>query len=143
MVVFLKKRLNKDGYEEITLGACEQGRTSVKVHRLVATMFVPNSDPLHNTDVNHKDFNRQNNNYYNLEWVSHRDNVHYSRDNGRHNGVHCGAKNGRARLDENIVRTIRKQLNMGVRCCDIARLYDVGWSTVHNIKTNNTWKGVN
>lgn len=139
----LKKRLNRDGYEEVTLGAFNQGRTSVRVHRLVASVFIPNPDPIHNTDVNHKDFNRQNNDYRNLGWMSHRDNVAYSRLNGRHDGAHGGTQNGRARLDENEVKEIRKKLRAGVRCSDIARLYDIGWSTVYNIKINNTWKGVN
>ena len=43
------------------------------IHRLVAMMYVPN--PLNLPQVNHKDKNRQNNCYTNLEWVSVQNNM--------------------------------------------------------------------
>lgn len=46
------------------------------VHRLVAKAFVPGY--FDGADVNHKDFNRQNNRVNNLEWVTRRDNLKYS-----------------------------------------------------------------
>ena len=46
------------------------------VHRLVAKAFVPGY--FDGADVNHKDFNRQNNRVDNLEWVTRRDNLKYS-----------------------------------------------------------------
>lgn len=48
------------------------------VHRLVATMFIPNDDPIWKTEVNHKDFDRLNNIVTNLEWTSHQENVQHS-----------------------------------------------------------------
>lgn len=41
-------------------------------HRLVAMHCIDNADNL--SDVNHKDGDKTNNHYSNLEWVSHRDN---------------------------------------------------------------------
>ena len=41
------------------------------VHRLVASMFVPNPDPEAFTVVNHKDGNKHNNHFENLEWTDH------------------------------------------------------------------------
>lgn len=55
---------------------------NVGVHILVAKAFVPNPENL--DEVNHKDFNRSNPRWDNLEWISHRDNVKYSRDAGRY-----------------------------------------------------------
>lgn len=49
------------------------------VHRLVAQAFIPNPDNL--PCVNHKDYNRQNNDVSNLEWISYRDNNLYSLPN--------------------------------------------------------------
>ena len=52
---------NGKGYRRIRI----QGKT-FKVHRLVATAFIPNPDNL--PYVLHKDGNRENNVYTNLEW---------------------------------------------------------------------------
>lgn len=41
-----------------------------KIHRLVAEYFVANSDPENKIYVNHKDGNKHNNYYENLEWVT-------------------------------------------------------------------------
>jgi hypothetical protein len=48
------------------------------VHRLVARAFIPNPNNLE--CVNHKDYNRQNNDIENLEWCTRTYNVLYSRD---------------------------------------------------------------
>ena len=46
------------------------------VHRLVARFFIPN--PLNRRCVNHKDGNKANNHFSNLEWCTHRQNaLHY------------------------------------------------------------------
>jgi hypothetical protein len=45
------------------------------VHRLVAEMFIPN--PANLKTVNHKDFNKINNNVENLEWASYLDQAHH------------------------------------------------------------------
>lgn len=43
------------------------------VHRLVAEAFIPNPDNL--PEINHKDGNRSNNNFWNLEWCTHSTNM--------------------------------------------------------------------
>ena len=58
---------NGKGYRRVRL----QGKT-FKVHRLVAEAFVPNPDNL--PYVLHKDGNRENNNYTNLEWSARQSN---------------------------------------------------------------------
>lgn len=71
--------LNKDGYYQIPFITSEGYWSTTGHHRLVALAYVPNDDPINKTEVNHKDYNRKNNHPDNLEWVSHRDNVLYSR----------------------------------------------------------------
>lgn len=64
----LRPRVNPNGYEIATLYD-EYGRPhQVSVHRLVATAFLPNSDP--SLVVDHLDYNKTNNNVRNLEWVT-------------------------------------------------------------------------
>lgn len=51
-----------------------------KVHRLIAKTFIPN--PLNLPQVNHKDGNKLNNNYLNLEWCTQQQNTQHAYDNG-------------------------------------------------------------
>lgn len=63
---------NKDGYLRVNLSRNNRKR-NFSVHRLVATMFIPNPDNL--PEVDHIDRNRQNNCVENLRWVSKQQNV--------------------------------------------------------------------
>jgi hypothetical protein len=51
-------------------------RYNVRIHQLVATIFLPN--PNNYLIVHHKDNNRENNNILNLEWVTHTQNINFS-----------------------------------------------------------------
>lgn len=72
---FLKPRITMDGYERVCL--CEDGkRYEYRIHRLVAEAFLQNPNNL--PQVNHKDFDRRNNNLDNLEWCTNYENSQYS-----------------------------------------------------------------
>lgn len=74
----VKSRLAfKDKYLKVSLGAGSAGRTKPKrVHRLVALHFVDGYKPgLH---VNHKDGNRLNNRFDNLQWTTQAENNRHS-----------------------------------------------------------------
>jgi len=74
----LKPYIRKDGYAQVSL--CNKGKAEAYlVHRLVATHFLKKNDE--SFVVNHKDGNRLNNHYSNLEWVSQRENVCHSCSN--------------------------------------------------------------
>lgn len=77
---------NHDGYSVVAL-RCSSGWRSVGVHRLVATAFIPKENE-GDLEVNHIDFNRQNNCFSNLEWVSHLENVSHSRKAGRYKSLY-------------------------------------------------------
>ena len=62
------------GYYMVTL--TKDGKTQCfYVHRLVATMFIPN--PENKPFVNHKDENKLNNSVENLEWCTNKENLNY------------------------------------------------------------------
>jgi len=51
-------------------------KITMSIHQLVATIFLLNIDNY--TLVHHKDNNRENNNYKNLEWTTHKQNITYT-----------------------------------------------------------------
>ena len=77
----LNPRKQKNGYLSLALTKNSKIK-SVLIHRLVAEHFVPN--PENKPEVNHKDFDRTNNNAENLEWCTHAENITFSREAGRY-----------------------------------------------------------
>ena len=77
----MARRYNDDGYPIAKLSKNGKSK-SIAIHILVARAFIPNPNNL--SDVNHKDFDRDNAAAENLEWISHGDNVRYSINAGRH-----------------------------------------------------------
>lgn len=65
-------------------------RTGLKVHRLVAQAFIPNPDGL--PQVNHKDENKTNNIFENLEWCDVVYNINYG--HRTENAINTRVKNG-------------------------------------------------
>lgn len=73
----IKCREDKDGYLIVNLNSEKQRQQTFKVHRLVAYEFCQNDNPRIKTQVNHKNENKKDNNYNNLEWCSHTYNINY------------------------------------------------------------------
>ena len=76
----LKPAINKCGYQHISL-SCNQKLHTFRVCRLVAKAFVPNPNNL--PCVNHKDEDKTNDVYTNLEWCDYMYNNNYGTRNER------------------------------------------------------------
>lgn len=125
---------------------------SVRVHRLVGLAWVDGW--FEGAEINHKDFNRENNDYTNLEWVTHQQNVTYSVENNSEvwNKSKQGTNNGRATFTEEKVLEIRKLYDAGMQVSDILKLdhpeldtvkkYKSLHSTYLNICKRKTWKNI-
>ena len=71
----LKTQFDKKGYARVRV-TIQGVKKSLKVHRLVAQLYVPNPDNL--PQVNHIDGDKTNNSASNLEWVSNYDNAQHA-----------------------------------------------------------------
>lgn len=61
--------INSYGYPRCTVRTKDGIRKEYLIHRLVASLFIPNND-INKTEVNHKDENKLNNDVNNLEWCT-------------------------------------------------------------------------
>jgi hypothetical protein len=108
-----------------------------KVSRLVAIAFVPN--PENKPEVNHKNGNRFNDHYSNLEWVTNLENIRHAVAIGSHNNR--GENNGRAKLTEADVLDIQA-LDGDCSRKELAAMYGVTEMTICRIVNNKGWKHV-
>ena len=101
LVKKLKPGHDGRGYPYVVLTSDDGSQDNFKIHRLVATMFIPNPDNL--PIVNHKDEDKCNNNVDNLEWCTEEYNLEYGTARARQSqskrdgGKLAGANNPRAR----------------------------------------------
>ena len=79
----IPKRENNDGYLVVSLKSdrFKNPWSTVNISILVASAFIEKPNNYEIFEVNHKDYNRQNNYVNNLEWLTHSDNVRYSNCN--------------------------------------------------------------
>lgn len=90
-------------------------------HRVIWWFF--NGDIDENMVINHKDFDRTNNDISNLEMISQKENVAHSMKNGRYPDM-SGANNPKAALTETEVQAIRYMAKHGWKQKDIATLFN-------------------
>lgn len=124
----LKPQLNGKGYLRVSIG-----KQLMFIHRLVAQKYVPN--PENKLQVNHKDGNKLNNYYENLEWVTNQENRNHAVENDLHL---CGARCSWSKLTSTQVLEI---LNDNVHTfTELGKLYNVNRNTIRDIKMGKTWK---
>lgn len=75
----LRTYINDKGYERCHVYRIDGTRLTTTVHRLVALAYIPN--PENKAQVNHKDTNKLNNHYKNLEWATQLENMAHAVEN--------------------------------------------------------------
>lgn len=133
----LKPLKHRDGYVRVRL--CFFGEeTDWLIHRLVASVFIPN--PLSLPEVDHGDNNKLNNAKTNLEWVTRLENMQRAERDGLipHVGIK-GSEHWNARLAEEDIPVIRCLVASGLTQQSIADLYGVSRRTIGFIKTGERW----
>lgn len=138
---YVKLNPNKKGY----LGFDSNKHCNSRVHKLVAEVFLYNPDPKNNTQVNHKDGNKQNNNMFNLEWCTPKENVLHAYENGlisRDNMSKSalGSKNSQAKITEEDVKWIRSHSHLTKE--ELAKKFNVSISTIYGILSRKNWNHI-
>lgn len=120
----------------------EKKRYMPTVHGLVALAFLP-PPPLGygrgKIGVNHKDCDRDNNHYSNLEWATPQQNSDHAAANDL---FWKGEQIHTAKLTEGDVLTIRRRKAAGEGRNALAREYDVSNYAIYAICIRKTWKHV-
>ena len=110
---------------------------NLMVHRVVAECFIPN--PENKPEVNHKDFNKENNHASNLEWVTHKENVqnYYKYSD---NETQRGDKHPRAKITSNDIPDIFTLHKQGNSYRDIAEMYNVSHNCIGKVIRGESWQ---
>lgn len=110
----LKTFNDTDDYTNITLN-----KKRYRAHRIVASTFIPNDDPLNKTEVNHiKENEKSNNRVDNLEWCTQTENNNYGTRTKRATET-IKNKYG-AEIIKNAIDANKKK----VQCVETEELYD-------------------
>lgn len=124
----IKPQPNGKGYLRVIIG-----KKRYFVHRLVAQKYIPN--PENKLQVNHKDGNKLNNYYENLEWVTNQEN----REHAVKNGLQIyGEKCPWAKLTKENVLFILQDNSHNIT--ELAKMFNVARVTIRDIKLGRTWK---
>ena len=126
----LKPCLNRAGYETIGLISDYGNRKDLRVHRLVANLFIEKKDSSKNL-VNHIDGIKNNNIVSNLEWCTAKENTRHAIENGMFN-----TKFHNFTLEEK--QEMYNMLKRGERIKDVSlKFNNIATSTIHNILAND------
>ena len=133
---FRKLYLRKDGYFYVDLYNNGIGKT-FGVHRLVANEFCYERSDEKNV-VNHKDGNKLNNYYKNLEWCTIQENITHACETGLKK-INEDAS-AAILTNEEVKEIIELLMDTNIKMKDIANHYGVVRGAIFNIYSKLTWK---
>lgn len=108
------------------------------VHRIVARIFLPDGYK-ENLVVNHKDGNKKNNHYLNLEWCTSSENLKHAYDNNLKKKK-LGEDNVKSKLkEEDVIEICKLLLYERKSCKEISKIYNIDDSSITDIKNKKTW----
>lgn len=99
-----------------------------QIHRLVAKAYIPNPD--NKPCINHKDFDRHNNDINNLEWVTHKGNTRHSRDRMTYYKKNEGSN---VKYSNEICRKVLDLVRKGQTYKNAGAKYNMPYSTVAHL----------
>lgn len=127
------------GYYVINLCKPKTKMIQVKVHRLVADLFIPNHGD-DTTIVNHIDGDKKNNRVSNLEWTNHGGNLKHSYDYNLRSKK--GENHHLSKLKDSDVRKIRNLSSEGFSNVALSKMFNVSDGTICMIVKRKRWKHI-
>ena len=117
------------------------------VHRLVAEAFIPNDDPEHKTEVNHKNGKKNDNYVGNLEWMTPEENRQHASDNNLLDPpihIHYGCDAPNASMTSWKAEQLRKDYaKHNVSTSELEKKYNVSRTTLLNCVKGRSYINVN
>ena len=133
----LKSTISNSGYKNITL--VKGSKYQLFIHRLVADAFIINNE--NKSTVNHKDGNKLNNNYENLEWATYSENNIHAIHTGLRCMKYCTGENQYASKlsDKDVIkiRELYKYTDLSQK--EISNMFDVSRTNVNLIVNRKRW----
>jgi hypothetical protein len=131
---------NQTGYRQVLL-CKENKKKTYKVARLVAQAFIPNK--YNRKTVNHKDYNRINDNVENLEWMSSKENSIHSYLRPRKFNNRKGENHPSHRFtDKQILKIRGKYIPRIYTTTKLAKEYKTSQSLIWSIVKRKIWTHV-
>jgi hypothetical protein len=130
---FILKKKGKPTYKVVSIF-----RKNKYVHRLVGELYIPNPDNL--PQIDHKDSNKLNNHYTNLEWVTNKENMDRAIKNGL---MKHGEQYEHSKLTELDIKYIRENYipnHPQFSGVALSRKFGVGNGQISRIVNNTRWK---
>lgn len=129
----LRTRLDRYGYNVVALTNKDGKACSCTIHKLVALTWLGPRPK--GTTVNHKDTDKLNNRWTNLEYITSRCNTHHAIENGLRGQQTCLTK-----------EIVRRALTLVVKhkktIAEVARRYGASERTIHDVVHGHTWKDI-
>lgn len=136
----IKWGVSNKGYARVDLQV-DRRRFSRFVHNLVAEAFIGPCPK--RKEVNHKDTDKWNNSWTNLEYLTHKENIEHSVSFGLRKGITGpkGETHGAAKLRKVEVLKIRRLYGVHTKIA-LAKKYGVSRSCIDDIVKKRTWRHV-
>lgn len=132
-----KYQLSNSGYKRVCL-QIDGKQTAMSIHRMIAECYVPNID--NKPMVNHKDGDKLNNHYTNLEWSTRKENEEHAKNSGLKASKE---RHGMSKLTQDDVNWIRNNYKLKDKDFGrqpIAKKFNVTPELISTIIKNKIWK---
>lgn len=132
-------------HKRVVLTYHDGSRRKKLVHRLVAEAFIPN--PHNKPQINHKDGNKSNNHYKNLEWSTQSENMKHAYYFLGHRAIRQSDKNRKGEQNPaaklsidniNHIKSLAQNKQLSQR--KIAKQFNVSQGIINRIINNKVWK---